>query len=214
LAPLIRVSIIDGDETARGDLVRMIDAAHGYACVGAYRMMEEALRRMRSAAPDVVLLDIDLPGLLSSEAVRVLRQRHPSAELLMLTADAGHDKLVEWICHGASGYLVKNTPPERLLAGIREVRDGGAPISPEIARKLVDLFHATHRRYESNGRLTPQEVRLLQLLADGFNYGASANRLDITVNTVRNYIRSIYEKLHVHSKSEAVSKGLRGGIIT
>jgi DNA-binding NarL/FixJ family response regulator len=133
--------------------------------------------------------------------------------VLMLTVYSDEDKIFESICNGAVGYLLKKTPPARLLDAIREAASGGAPMSPEIARKVVTLFRKTavaERPFES---LTPQELRLLQLLADGHSYQAAAERLAISLNTVRSYIRNVYEKLHVHSKSEAVSKALRSGLI-
>ena len=122
--------------------------------------------------------------------------------------------MFESICNGACGYLLKKTPPAKLLEAIREAYDGGAPMSPEIARKVVSLFQKTGPLPKVNEQLTPQEVRLLKFLAEGYSYQAAADQLHISLNTVRNYIRSIYEKLHVHSKSEAVSKALRSRLIS
>ena len=132
----------------------------------------------------------------------------------MLTIFDEQEKVFESICNGASGYLLKNMPPARLLDAIRDVVDGGAPMSPEIARKVIHLFQAARPAVRTDEHLTRREVTLLGLLAQGHSYQAAADSLEITVNTVRNYIRSIYDKLHVHSKSEAVSKALRSGIIS
>jgi len=134
-------------------------------------------------------------------------------EVLMLTVYAEQDKVFESICNGASGYLLKETPPAKLLEAIREAHRGGAPMSPEIARKLVTLFQKTGPTEKIEEQITPQEARLLKLLSEGYSYQGAAERLNISVNTVRDYVRSIYEKLHVHSKSAAVTKALRSRII-
>jgi DNA-binding NarL/FixJ family response regulator len=131
----------------------------------------------------------------------------------MLTVYSDEQSIFESICNGAVGYLLKKTPAARLLEAIREAAAGGAPMSPEIARKVVTLFRKTPTVERPAEELTAQELRLLQLLAEGHSYQAAAERLGISVNTVRSYIRNIYEKLHVHSKSEAVSKALRSGLI-
>src|SRR5262249_44493033 len=135
------------------------------------------------------------------------------SQIVMLTVFSEEEKIFESICNGASGYLLKKTPPARLLEGITEAHMGGAPMTPEIARKVIQLFRQT-RVGNREHDLTLQQVRLLTLLAEGHSYAASADRLNISVNTVRNYIRSIYEKLHVHSKSAAVSEALRRRIIS
>jgi DNA-binding NarL/FixJ family response regulator len=162
----------------------------------------------------VVLLDINLPGMPGSEGVRVLRELQPSLQVLMLTVFSGQDRVFESLCNGACGYLLKKTPPGRLLEAIREVHEGGAPMSPEVARQVVAVFQKTAPPERPEERLTPQEVRLLALLAKGDSYQEVGDTLGISLNTVRTYIRRIYEKLHVHSKSEAVSKALRNRIIS
>jgi DNA-binding NarL/FixJ family response regulator len=171
------------------------------------------LRSFAKDAPDVLLLDIDLPGMSGSDGVSLLKQKHPSVEILMLTVYAEEGKVFESICNGACGYLLKETPPARLLEAISEAHRGGAPMSPEIARKVVTLFQKTGPPEKIDGQLTPQELRLLKLLVEGYSYQGSADRLSISVNTVRDYIRTIYDKLHVHSRSQAVAKALRSRII-
>jgi ligand-binding sensor domain-containing protein/DNA-binding NarL/FixJ family response regulator len=163
--------------------------------------------------PDVLPLDIQLPGMLGSEGVKSFREKFPALEIVMLTVLAEQEKVFESICNGACGYLLKETPPARLLEAIREARNGGAPMSPEIARKVVKLFQQTGPPEKFDEQLTPQEARRLKLLAEGYSYNRAATELKISVNTVRDYIRSIYDKLHVHSKSEAVSKALRNRLI-
>jgi DNA-binding NarL/FixJ family response regulator len=209
----IRVAIVEDDRYTREGLAALINGTPGYRCIGAFRSVEEALRLSSSETPDVLLLDIHLPGMLGSEGVRLLKEQHPQLQVLMLTIYAEEDLVFESICNGACGYLLKKTPPARLLEAIREVTEGGSPMSPEIARKVVILFQKTGPPDKLDQQLTPQEVRLLQMLAKGSSYQAAGDRLNITINTVRKYIRSIYDKLHVHSKSEAVGKALRNRII-
>jgi DNA-binding NarL/FixJ family response regulator len=131
----------------------------------------------------------------------------------MLTAMADDDKVFEALCNGATGYLLKRTPPARLLEAVREAREGGSPMSPEIARKVVDRLRRGTAPVVLEDALTPQEVQLLRLLAEGYTYQTAGEQLGITINTVRNYIRNIYEKMQVHTKSEAVSKGMRAGLL-
>jgi DNA-binding NarL/FixJ family response regulator len=209
----IRVAIIEDDRATREGLSMLISGTAGYKCVATFRSVEEALRATAAASPDVLLLDIDLPGMLGSDGVPLLKKKYPAAEVLMLTVYADQDKVFESICNGASGYLLKETPPARLLEAIKEAHQGGAPITPEIARKVVNLFQRTGPVEKLDQRLTPQEVRLLKLLVEGYSYQGAAGQMNISLNTVRDYIRSIYDKLHVHSKSEAVGKALRSRII-
>ena len=211
---LLRVMIVEDDRVVREGLSLIINGTPGYSCVSACGSVEEALKLPASAQPDVMLLDINLPGMSGSEGVKVFRTKYPALQVLMLTIYAEQDRVFESICNGASGYLLKKTPPARLLEAIREAHEGGAPMSPEIARKVVTLFQQIAPPEQADYQLTPQETRLLKLLADGYSYQSSAAQLNISINTVRNYIRSIYEKLHVNSKSEAVSKALRHRLIS
>jgi len=208
----IRVAIVEDDRAVREGLGMIIGATPGYECTGRFFSVEDAFRAM-SEAPDVLLLDIHLPGMLGSEAVRVFREKYPSMHILMLTVYDGQDKVFESICNGACGYLLKKTPPAKLLEAIREAHEGGAPMSPEIARKVITLFQQSGPPEKLDEPLTPQETRLLKLLSEGYSYQNSAGQMNISINTVRNYIRSIYEKLHVNTKSEAVSKAMRHRLI-
>ena len=207
------MAIIEDDRATREGLGMLINGTPGYRCVAMFRSVEDALRALGGDAPDVLLLDIDLPGMPGSDGVKIIKQKYSSVEILMLTVHAEEGKVFESICNGACGYLLKETPPAKLLEAIGEAHRGGSPMSPEIARKVVTLFQKTGPPEKVDERLTPQEVRLLKLLVEGYSYQGAADRLNISVNTVRDYIRSIYDKLHVHSKSEAVSKALRSRII-
>jgi DNA-binding NarL/FixJ family response regulator len=210
----IRVAIVEDDDATREGLALIINATAGYSCVGAFGSVEAGVREIEAARPDVLLLDIHLPGMLGSDGVKLFREKSPQTQVLMLTVYAEQEKVFESICNGACGYLLKKTPPARLLEAIREAHEGGAPMSPEIARKVITLFQQTAPPAQADYQLTPQEIRLLKLLSDGYSYQSSAGQLNISINTVRNYIRDIYEKLHVNSKSEAVGKALRHRLIS
>ncbi len=209
----IRVAIVEDEETVCHSLGVLIDGTPGYTCVGMFPSMEDALERIGARVPHVLLLDIHLPGMSGTEGVKVLRDHYPEIRVLILSVYDDEEKVFESICNGATGYLLKKTTPARLLEAIQHAHEGGSPITPEIARKVVDLFQKTGPPEKLESDLTPQEIRLLKMLADGYSYKAAADRLNISINTIRVYIRSTYEKLHVHSKSEAVSKAIRAHII-
>lgn len=214
LAPdAIRVVIVEDDPGTRQGLRMLVDGTPGYRCVAVFGSLEQVAAARAGEPPDVVLLDIQLPGVPGSHGVGALRERWPQAAVLMLTAFEDEDKIFESLCNGATGYLLKRTPPARLLEAMREARDGGAPMSPEIARKVVELFRRTAPPVALEASLTPQEVKLLRLLAEGCSYQTAGGQLGISINTVRNYIRAIYEKLQVHTKSAAVSKAMRAGLL-
>lgn len=191
----------------------LIDGTEGFHCVGSFRTMEEALERIGSSLPDVALADIGLPGMNGIEGVRLLKQRYPSLNVLMLTVYDDDERIFDALCAGACGYLVKKTPPARLLESIREAGSGGAPMSPEIARRVVSLFREIRPPERADYHLTPHELRLLKLLVEGHNYKTAAAELGVTINTICFHIKQIYEKMQVHSKSEAVAKALRNRLI-
>lgn len=205
----IRVAIIDDDCALLDSFGRIIDAAEEFHCAGTFPSVEDALPVLGTTGADVLLLDIQLPGVQGDEALGALRAACPEMRILMLTVFSDRHRLFTSICNGAHGYLLKSTPPATLLDAIRAAREGGSPFSPEIARHMVSLF----QKAGPSSPLTTQEHRLLVWLAEGYSYLAAAGKMNVSVNTVRNYVRGIYEKLHVHSKSEAVSKAIRQGII-
>lgn len=210
---LIHVGLIEDDRRLRDSLRALLSGSPGFGCVMVAGSVEEALREHLVQPPDVLLLDIHLPGTPGSLGARPLLAKWPQAVILMHTVHEEDDKVFTSLCNGAVGYLLKRTPPARLLEAIREVRSGGAPMSPEIARKVITLFRRIAPPSEPQARLAPQEVRLLGLLAEGQSYAGAAAELGVSLNTVRTYIRSVYEKLHVHTRSEAVSKALRSGLL-
>ena len=175
--------------------------------------MEEALEKIMDDLPDVALVDIGLPGMNGIEGIRILRERHHEMLLLMLTVYEDDEYIFDALCAGASGYLLKKTAPARLIEFVREARYGGAPMSPEIARKVINLFRDIRPPERADYHLTPHETRLLKLLVDGNNYKTAAVELKVKVTTVAFHMRSIYQKLQVHSKSEAVSKALRNRLV-
>lgn len=210
----LSVVIVEDDRRTREGLGMLINGMPAYRCVGAFARIEDAIGRQMTKVPDVILLDFDLPGTSGADAVKALIERFPGVQIVMLTVYAEPAKVLDAICNGACGYLLKDTPPVRLLEAIREAASGGAPMSPEIARLVVARLRQVNSSAQPEANLTAQEIRLLQLLSDGYSYEGAAHQLQITINTVRNYIRSIYDKLHVHTRSEAVSKALRTRMIS
>ena len=209
----LTVALVEDDRRFRGALQILLEGTPSFELAFAAGSVEEALRITPERQPRVILLDIHLPGLSGIEGVGFIRERLPDAMVLMLTVFEDEDRIFEALCNGAGGYLLKKTPPTRLLEYVSEAATGGAPMSPEIAAKVVRLFARLPKRVALDEHLTIQETAFLKLLAEGHSYASSADELGISVNTVRNYVRSIYDKLHVHSKSEAVSKAIRAGLI-
>ena len=210
----LRVGIVEDDRLLRESLKTLIEGSPGYSLALAAGSVEEALRRRGEPAPDVLLLDIHLPGIPGSEGVRALQEIWSRTVILMYTVYEEDEHIFESLCNGARGYLLKRTPPARLLEAIREAHEGGSPMSPAIARKVVALFRRTTPRPPPGiTGLSPQETKLLALLAGGQSYGEAAAALAVTINTVRSHIRSIYDKLNVHTQAEAVAKAMRSGLI-
>ncbi|HEX7085938.1 MAG TPA: response regulator transcription factor [Vicinamibacterales bacterium] len=210
----ISVLIVEDQRALRDGLSRLVDGTAGYRVVGSFESMEAALAARLAAEPDVALLDVQLPGMSGIAGVEHLRRRYPKVQVLMLTVYGDNDRVFEAICAGASGYLLKDTPPARLLEAIRELVNGGAPMSPEIARKVVTMFQRVAPPRNTSYHLSPRETQTLRLLADGHSYKTAAAALDVSPDTIRFHIRNIYEKLHVHSKSEAVLKAFRSGLLS
>ena len=213
IASTLKVGIIEDQPKIREGLRSLIDGTDGYRCVGSFGSMEEALAQLDRELPDVMLVDIGLPGMSGIEGMRHIKARHPGLAVLMLSVYDDDRRIFDALCAGACGYLLKNTPPTRLLESLKEVAGGGSPMSPEVARKVVALFREFRPPEQADYQLTPHEIRILKLLVEGYNYQTAADELNVSINTIRFHMRSIYEKLQVHSKSEAVSKALRNRIV-
>jgi DNA-binding NarL/FixJ family response regulator len=208
----VSVDLIEDDPRFRDSVRLLIDGSPGFRCAAAWRSVEAALQAPELESVDLVLLDLQLPGVDGAEGVGLLIERVPSLLVLMFSAH-DDDRVFASLCRGACGYLLKSTSPARLLEAIREAVDGGSPMSPSIARRVVRLLGKTAPQPVTEQPLTPRELQLLAALGDGHSYQSAAGSLGVTVNTVRCYIRSIYQKLHVHTQTEAVSKVLRAGLI-
>ena len=209
----VRVVIIEDLLEVREGLAVLINGTSGFECTGRFRTMEEALAGIDASRPDVILTDIGLPGMNGIEGTRILSARYPDVPILALSVYGDDENVFAAICAGASGYLLKNTPPARLLQALTEVVAGGAPMSPEIARRVITLFRDFRPPERASYRLTPQETELLRLMVDGHHYKTAAREMGISTHTVSFHLKHIYQKLQVHSKSEAVAKALRERLI-
>lgn len=210
----ISVAIIEDQQEIRESLAALIAGSEGFSCYGAFDSMERALAQFSPGSlPDVALIDIQLPGIDGIDGIRQLRQKWPSICPITLTVHDDDQRVITALCAGANGYLLKNTPPVRLVEAIREGARGGSPMSPEIARRVIDLFRKVAPPPKADYQLTPHELRILKLLVNGENYKTSALKLGVSVNTISFHVRAIYEKLHVHSRSDAVAKALRNGLV-
>jgi DNA-binding NarL/FixJ family response regulator len=212
-APALKVAIVEDQHRVREGLRILIDGSEGYVCTGVFGTMEEALEKVGHDLPDLILVDIGLPRMSGIEGIRLLCEKHPRLVVVVLTVYDDDQRIFDAICAGACGYLLKKTPPARLLESLREAMNGGGPMSPEVARRVITLFREAHAQRNTASDLTPHEVRILKLMVEGHNYNSAGAELDVSINTIRFHMRSIYEKLHVHSKSQAISKALRSGII-
>ena len=204
----IKVAIVDDDEGIRSSLAALIKRAPEFRLTRDYPDGESALKDIPQLPPDVVLMDINLPGMKGYECVRQLKVQLPQVQFLMLTVYEDSDSLFNSLKAGASGYLLKRTASERLLDAIRDVHAGGSPMTPQLARRVVMFFNQPAKDAVV-AQLTPGEKEFLDQLAKGYAYKEIADRMKISIDTVRSYVRTVYEKLHVHSRTEAVVKYLR-----
>jgi DNA-binding NarL/FixJ family response regulator len=210
---VIRVVLIEDQRDVREGLKLLINGSPGFECLAAYRSVEEAISGIQfHDAPDLILTDIGLPGLSGIEGIKLFREQLPQTAILALTIYENNDKIFNALCAGATGYLLKNTPPARLLEALREAVTGGSPMSPEVARRVVNLFR-NFQPVSASYDLTPQERQLLKLLVEGHHKKTAADVMGISFHTVSFHLRHIYEKLQVHSKSEAVAKALREHLV-
>jgi DNA-binding NarL/FixJ family response regulator len=209
----LRVVLIEDVREVRESLAALVSGTTGYKCVGSYGMMETALARIENDRPDIILTDLGLPGMSGVEGIKKLRKMFPHTPILALTIFDNDDQIFNALCNGANGYLLKNTPPARLLDALKEAVDGGSPMSPQVASRVVRLFREFRPPEQANYHLTPQETELLKLLIEGHHKKTAAQELGISFHTVSFHLSNIYQKLQVHSKTEAVAKALREKLV-
>jgi DNA-binding NarL/FixJ family response regulator len=206
--PIITVAIVEDRGRIRDTIVDIINGTPGLRCIGAYHSVESAMKELEHNIPDVLLMDIGLPGMSGIEGVKVIKSRFPSIDVLMHTVYDDDDKIFQSICAGASGYVLKNAESSELIRAIKEIRIG-APMSPSIARRLLSMVRDKEAPPANQMNLTPRELDILQWLVEGYSYKRIAEKLFISPLTVQSHIKRVYEKLQVHSKSAAVSKALK-----
>lgn len=210
-APSLRISvaIVEDDAGIRESLAAFLGRAKGVRCVSVYSNAEDALRKLKAEMPDVVLMDINLPGMSGVEATRELKRSRPEARILMLTVYEDNKALFDSLKAGACGYLLKRTASEKIVDAIREARDGGMPLTPRMASKVTAYFQSQDKAHNEVDSLSPRERHALELLAEGFLYKEVAEKMGVSYLTVHQFTKHIYEKLHVHSRTEAVVKFLK-----
>ena len=205
----ISVSIVEDDSKVRESLSRLIDSSAGYRCVSEHASGENALEEIHKVRPHVILMDINLTGINGVECVRRLKPLLPAAQIIMLTVYQNTERIFDALAAGATGYMLKQTRPDQLLNAVKDVHDGGSPMSSHIARKIVQSFQQHPPRDESAQSLSPREAQVIELLAKGYLYKEVADSMGVTYATVHTHIRHIYEKLQVRTRTEAVAKFLK-----
>ena len=211
---MIKVVIFEDNHNLRVGLYQLINGSAGYACVGAFENCSNVLKNIKDTNPDIVLMDIEMPGVNGIEGVRMIREKYPDLKILMQTVFEENEKIFQSILAGAAGYILKDTPPYRILEAIKEIYEGGAPMSPSIATKVLKMVTQPHASPKVNSfDLSPREKEILACLVQGMSYKLIAETCFISVETVRGHIKKIYDKLHVHSKGEAIAKAIKGNIV-
>src|SRR5579863_4496921 len=205
---MISVSIVDDEKDLRQSITTFVNGSPGFKCISAYSSAKEALQHLPTDRPDVVLMDIHMKGMDGIECVERLKLQVPEIQIVMLTVYEDTDQIFKALSVGASGYLLKRLSPTKLLQAIREVHAGGSPMSSSIARKVVASFQKSEQTGKKQTHLSPREEAVLDCLAKGLTYKQIADQLEISIDTIRTYLRRIYEKLHVQSRTEAVAKYL------
>jgi len=210
----IRVTVFEDNNSLRNGLFQLINGSEGFECTGTFEDCMNLLQDIENTKPDVVLMDIQMPGINGIEAVRILHEKYPELKILMQTIFEESDKIFQSILAGASGYILKNTSPSRILDFIKETYEGGAPMSPSVATKVLKIVtqqSPSVKPHEFN--LSEREKEILSCLVKGMSYKLIADTCFISIDTVRGHIRNIYEKLHVHSKGEAIATAIKGRIV-
>jgi DNA-binding NarL/FixJ family response regulator len=210
---VIKTVIVEDHRAMREGLTSLIDFTEGFKCTGSFGSMEETLARLRREKPDVVLSDIGLPGMDGIEGIKKIKELYPEMTILMLSVYDDDERIFDALCAGACGYLLKRTAPSKILDSLREAISGGAPMSPEVASKVIRLFREVRPPEKVDYDLTPHELRLLKFLVQGHNYTTAAAELGVSFNAIKFHMKNIYEKMQVHSKSEAVAKALQNRVV-
>jgi DNA-binding NarL/FixJ family response regulator len=210
----IKVAVFEDNRNLREGLFQLIDGSDGFRCVGAFGNCDRLVSNIKESKPDVVLMDIEMPGISGIEAIKILKENFPEIKVLMETIFEDNDKIFNSICNGAEGYILKNTPPVLILSAIKEIYEGGAPMTPSVASKVLKMFkNNSPASSKEELYLTEREKEILKYLVEGMSYKMIAASCFISVDTVSGHIKNIYKKLHVHSKSEAVVKAIKGKIV-
>lgn len=210
---MIHVGIVEDNGKIRGLIQRYLNMQDEISCEAAMESVEDMLKYLEeNDRPDVMLMDIQLPGMSGIEGIGIIKEKYPDIEIIMLTVYHDSHKIFDSLKAGASGYLLKHTSLPEIKESIENLADGGAPMSPQIARKVIQHFNDPKQKKKEESDLTPREQDIVNGLVDGLSYKLIADRFDISIDTVRAHIRNIYKKLHVNSKAEVITKSLRGEI--
>ena len=211
---MLKVVVFEDNAQLREMLLQVINLTEGFSCTGAYPDAMDLEFKIRRSQPEIVLMDIDMPGISGIEAVRIIREKFPEVQVMMQTVFEDNEKVFDSICAGASGYLLKNSLSEQIISAIRELKNGGAPMSPGIAKKVIHRFQEQNPYIKGDDfKLTEREKEVLTCLVKGMSYKMIADACFVSVDTVKFHIKKIYEKLHVNSKSEAVVKAMKNKIV-
>lgn len=205
---MIKIGIVEDNHTLRHSLENLFNKSTGINCVVSLNNLMNVVSEFAKASPDVILMDIGLPDISGIEGVRTVKNNFPEMQVMMFTVFEDDDKIFAAIREGASGYLLKKTPPEQIVEAIRQLYEGGAPMSPSIARKVIRAFQSQPSGVKEDFQLTPRETEILYSLVDGLSYKKTAEKYFVSISTIRSHICNIYKKLHVNSKSQAVAKAL------
>lgn len=210
----IRVVIFEDNRNLRESLFKLLETSEHFTCVGAFAHCERVVENIEESQPDVILMDIEMPLVNGIEAVRLIREKYPDIKILMETIFEEDEKIFQSICNGAQGYILKSTPPDEILNAIKEIYEGGAPMSPIIASKVLRMFknNLTSEK-DSSYNLSIREKEILKCLVEGMSYKMIADVCFISGDTVNGHIKNIYRKLQVHSKGEAVAKAIKGRVV-
>ena len=210
----IKVAIFEDNSNMREGLYQLINGSQGFTCTGAFPNCDDLIKRIQKSNPDVIVMDIEMPGISGIEGVKVVKEKFPTIKILMETIFEDDKKIFDSICAGAEGYILKNTAPVEILAAIKEIYEGGSPMTPTIANRVLKMVKGQRPADLKNVfNLTEREKEILSWLVEGMSYKMVANECAISIDTVNVHIKNIYKKLQVHSKSEAVAKAIKGRIV-